>query len=164
MRRKDFENLPGLEVPEGYLLRTANLEDTDSLFACLEDAYPEVGWTRERTIDWLLGSTDVWAVFVVEHEDQIVATASCRELVNEPHTGYVHWVAVHSRFRGQHLGRLVTAVTLDAFRSARKLDVILETDDFRIPAIKTYLKLGFIPEPWDLDHQERWDALKPNLI
>jgi hypothetical protein len=24
---------------------------------------------------------------------------------------------------------------------------VLETDDFRLPAVRTYLRLGFVPEP-----------------
>ncbi len=33
---------------------------------------------------------------------------------------------------------------------------ILRTDDFRLPAIKTYLDLGFAPEMLDESHPERW--------
>ena len=35
----------------------------------------------------------------------------------------------------------------------------LSTDDFRVPAVKTYLRLGFRPWYYEDDMKDRWRAL-----
>jgi mycothiol synthase len=40
---------------------------------------------------------------------------------------------------------------------------VLNTDDFRIPAIKTYLNLGFLPVLADHDYYDRWKSLSNTL-
>ena len=35
----------------------------------------------------------------------------------------------------------------------------LTTDDYRIPAIKCYLRAGFEPEMTEDDHPERWEKI-----
>ncbi|HHY83306.1 MAG TPA: hypothetical protein GX505_11630 [Clostridiales bacterium] len=36
---------------------------------------------------------------------------------------------------------------------------VLETDDFRLPAIKTYFRLGFQPKFTHESHPDRWDKI-----
>jgi mycothiol synthase len=41
--------------------------------------------------------------------------------------------------------------------AAANLDVaVLETDDWRLAAIRTYLRLGFEPDPVEEEHAARW--------
>jgi mycothiol synthase len=40
---------------------------------------------------------------------------------------------------------------------------ILETDDFRLPAIASYLGQGFVPQYADLDHEDRWSRVFEQL-
>jgi mycothiol synthase len=42
-------------------------------------------------------------------------------------------------------------------------EAILDTDDFRLPAIRTYLRLGFTPEISADDHAHRWDRIFAEL-
>ena len=39
----------------------------------------------------------------------------------------------------------------------------LMTDDWRLPAVKTYLQLGFEPDLYDDDHEGRWAKLRDTL-
>ena len=39
----------------------------------------------------------------------------------------------------------------------------LKTDDFRLPAIKTYLNIGFKPDLSTDDYKERWEKIYENL-
>jgi hypothetical protein len=41
--------------------------------------------------------------------------------------------------------------------------VVLETDDFRLPAVRTYLRLGFVPEPRTPGEARRWSKVLRNL-
>jgi hypothetical protein len=40
---------------------------------------------------------------------------------------------------------------------------VLETDDFRLPAVRTYLRLGFVPEPRTPGEARRWSKVLRNL-
>ena len=65
-------------------------------------------------------------------------------------------VAALPEARGLGLGGLLTQHVLDFFL-ARGVDYItLDTDDFRLPAIKTYLRLGFIPVLSEYGAEQLW--------
>jgi mycothiol synthase len=36
---------------------------------------------------------------------------------------------------------------------------VLETDDERLPAIKVYLALGYVPQYPDASHEDRWSKI-----
>jgi len=58
----------------------------------------------------------------------------------------------------------VSLAVLKAMASRGDTDAMLETDDARIPAIRSYLALGFTPvyapdDDQGLDHRHRWSAV-----
>jgi mycothiol synthase len=57
----------------------------------------------------------------------------------------------------------VSLAALHEFVRLSCADAVLETDDFRVPAIKVYLSLGFRPEYRHATHEPRWAALAPML-
>jgi mycothiol synthase len=58
---------------------------------------------------------------------------------------------------------MASLATLHAFRKLRCKDAVLHTDDFRLPAIKVYLELGFCPEYAHATHAPRWSRLSSSL-
>ena len=60
-------------------------------------------------------------------------------------SGTVHMVSVLDKARGRKLGRAVCGRVLQYLKENGCTQIVLTTDDFRIPAIKTYLSLGFQP-------------------
>jgi mycothiol synthase len=80
-----------------------------------------------------------------------------------PGSGYVHWVGADPAHRGKRLGYLASLATLHEFVRLGCKDAVLETDDFRLPAIKVYFKLGFAPEYRHATHAPRWLRLAPQL-
>ena len=56
---------------------------------------------------------------------------------------------------GKNLGYSLSLAALNYFRKKGIKEVFLYTDDFRLPAIKTYLKLGFKPVILDKFHLMR---------
>src|SRR5207244_622818 len=104
------------------------------------------------------------AVYVIACQGAPVATASARLLpAVYPGSGYLHWVATDPGHRGRKLGWIVSLRVLYHFRDLGLKDAILETDDFRLPAIKTYLEQGFVPEYTDDSHPERWKRVMEQL-
>ena len=164
LRRPNLENLPPLDLPEGYTLRVGVPDDAEGLAACLQKAFPEMTWTAENATNGLLAEESVKTVFVIENDGQIVATASARLIPDEfPNSGYVHWVGGDPDHRGKRLGYLASLATLHEFVRLGCKDTVLHTDDFRIPAIKVYLALGYRPEEWHATHPSRWAKLRRAL-
>lgn len=149
---------PRAETSAGALrFRRADERDDEAIASLLDVAFADPAWTTERAHSDLTGAEDVLAVYVLERDGRLVATASARhEQKRFPGLGYVHWVGVAPSERGRGFGRDAVE-RVDAHLIAEGLwPIILETDDDRLPAISTYLGLGFIPHYIDDDHEERW--------
>jgi mycothiol synthase len=111
-----------------------------------------------------LRAPDVREIFVITRDGVPVATASARlDPDRFPGSGYVHWVAADPAQSGRGLGYAATLATLHAFVALGCRDAVLETDDERLPAIRTYRKLGFAPEFADDTHAARWQAVDAAL-
>jgi mycothiol synthase len=161
MHLRTLDDLPSLpESPPGYSVRLLNPGEEDALTVILSEAFPEVGWDLERTHRALINAPDVEAIYVATYQDAPVATASVRYLPDKfPDEGMVHWVGALSEHRGKGLGRAVVLRVLHHFREDGYTASALETDDFRLAAIKTYLGLGFKPRYTHPDHESRWQAI-----
>lgn len=159
MYRPHLENIPVYQLQEGYIVRPLmpddNLADLATTLRLAFDYPWDVALVRKKLVD----AVDVLATFVVCWESQIVATASSRYLAEQlPVSGYIHWVATHPDHARRGLASAMTTHLLNNFRERGYENACLETDDFRISAIRTYLKSGFIPvyNMKDEDHRLRW--------
>jgi len=74
------------------------------------------------------------------------------------------WVAVLPSQRGLGLGLSLCQAALCFVRDRGYSYMFLKTEDFRLAAIKTYLRLGFEPELTDPSHMLRWQALRDLLF
>jgi GNAT superfamily N-acetyltransferase/catechol 2,3-dioxygenase-like lactoylglutathione lyase family enzyme len=168
MRLRSLADLPMLpEPPNGFTLRRiVRKEMTESdiadLTGVLAAAFPEMVWTPRKVREALVTDATVEETFVLEDAESgaIAATATARFLPERfPNTGYLHWVGAYAHYKGKGFGRYVSLAVLHAFRERGYTDAVLETQDFRLPAIHTYRKLGFAPEYNDDTHEARWNAL-----
>ncbi len=163
MRRADLQNLPPLQLPDGYTLREYSKDDESGIATLLQTTFGDV-WTTERVQRELTEAADVKQTYVIEHNAEIVATASARLLPQMyPNAGYVHYVAAAPGHAGKKLGYIVSLATLHEFARLGCTSAVLDTDDFRLPAVKTYLNLGFVPHHTDDTHAERWTTVQANL-
>jgi mycothiol synthase len=159
MRRPHLDDLPPVALPAGYELRAAGDADAGALATTLASAVgPE--WTTERVRAALLDAPDVDTTLVATSGGAPVGTASARlDLERFPGSGYLHWVGVHAAHQGQRLGHALSLAVLHRFRELGCRDAVLETDPPRLPAIRTYLRLGFRPEPVVPAHEALWPAI-----
>ncbi|MBQ4322477.1 MAG: GNAT family N-acetyltransferase [Clostridia bacterium] len=75
----------------------------------------------------------------------------------EQRQGYIHMVACKPSFRGMGLGHLLNDVAVYTLKQEGMKTAYLTTDDWRLAAIKTYLKAGFVPDKEsNPDFAERW--------
>jgi mycothiol synthase len=162
--RRGPEPLPPLDLPPGVRLRV------------VEEAWGPAAWERivntafgrHMSFDEVMHSKAAFRferVLFLEQEGTPVAVAAAWQRDKwPPGTGYLHYVAVLPEARGQGLGYWVSLAALHQMRRDGNTRAVLETQDERLPAIKTYLKLGFAP---DLTGHEsypvRWEKILARL-
>ena len=89
--------------------------------------------------------------YVIEHQDELLATCfASRRAEFSLAWGLLDYVCVRPNHRGKKLGFMVCASVLRYFRERSYRAVTLTTlpitsDNHQLPAIKTYLELGFLP-------------------
>ncbi|HEX3512483.1 MAG TPA: GNAT family N-acetyltransferase [Trebonia sp.] len=129
----------------------------------MSDAYADP-WNAQRVAGEFSTGNGVEATYVVDAPVGLVATAAARLLPDRyPDAGYVHYVGARSSERGKRLGEAVTRRVLAHFAAEGLNQAVLETDDFRRPAILTYLRLGFVPEARGPGDIVRWSNVLRGL-
>ena len=164
MRQPDLSGLPAAPaLAPGYVLRPAVPADHEELADLLSEAFGDT-WDAERVAGEFSPGNGVEVSYVVAAPAGVVATAAARQLPDRfPDAGYVHYVGARFSERGKQLGEVVTRRVLAHFAAAGLHQAVLETDDFRLPAIWTYLRLGFVPEPRVPGDVVRWSRVLRNL-
>jgi ribosomal protein S18 acetylase RimI-like enzyme len=155
---------PELSLPEGYTLRLAGPRDAGAVARCMTLAFGD--WDEEKVRTAFLEAPDCQATFVAVDvaSGAVAAVASHREVPDRfPGATYLHWVGGDPAHAGRGLGAAVSAAVLSYGRRRGLRDAVLETDDHRLPAIATYLRLGFAPEYRDPSHPPRWAAVFHHL-
>jgi mycothiol synthase len=157
--RESLEGLPALELPEGYRARSLEAGDEAAWERIIRASFAwEQPFDKGMAGDEAYKPERVW--FVVDEHGVPIATASAwyRPQWSED-TGYLHMVGLMPEHAGKRLGYSVSLAALLHMVREGRTKAVLNTDDFRIPAIKTYFNLGFIPELADHDHLQRWTEL-----
>lgn len=106
-----------------------------------------------------------WFLIVHQATGEIVATAMATHNPSalHPFGGELGWVAADPTHAGQGLGLTVCAAVTARFIAAGYRNIYLKTDDFRLPAIKTYLKLSYLPFLFAPAMPERWQIICEKL-
>ena len=159
MVRPNLKDLPELQLPAGYGIRTYREGDEAHWARIISDSFGGRERTAQDTRNEIT-SRDVFipdGLYFITHRDVPVGTACAwRQSIDEKDVGYVHMVGVVAEHTGHKLGKWVSLAVLHYFRDNGFISAMLDTDDFRIPAVKTYLNLGFIPAYVEEGQSERW--------
>ncbi len=156
---------PAIVVPSGYALRTFQPGDEARFFEIMRLS----GWSdwNEKRLGPLLPRivSEGWFLAVRAETDDIVATAmALRDSTDlHPSGGELGWVGSDPAHRGLGLGGAVCAAVTTRLIEAGFEDIHLYTEDFRLPALKTYLKLGYVPFLYAPDMANRWETINALL-
>ena len=166
MRRPRLDDLPDAVPPPGYAVR------------CFEEG-DQAGWSEamERAFEWEPGQADFEVMMrsdsayapervkmVVAASGQVAATASCWPApAHGDHCRTLHWVATHPDHGGRRLGCLVSLAALHHAAAEGCRAMALLTDDYRDGALKTYLRMGFVPVLTHRSHADRWRLILKRL-
>ncbi|MBN2452073.1 MAG: GNAT family N-acetyltransferase, partial [Lentisphaeria bacterium] len=158
MLRPDLHGLPAPALPEGCRLRCWQPGDGghwQRIVAASFGAEP-----ARFCFDRVMRSSPAFRperVLFLEVDGTPVATASAwYDPAIMPAAGTVHYVGVEPGHQGRHLGYWVTLATLWRMQEEGRRRATLTTDDFRLAAIRTYLRLGFEPLPVHENQRRRW--------
>ncbi|MFH0921737.1 MAG: GNAT family N-acetyltransferase [Fibrobacterota bacterium] len=152
-------------LPDEWNLQKAGQGHRKGIADLLAAVFSGLTWTQEEVDAKLLKAPDVPETVVVTATDgSVAATASLQVNAVHPGMAVLHWVASHPNHRGKQLGSIVTLAVLYAGRNRGMKGSFLLTDDFRLPAIRTYLKLGYLPVTRsDPALETRWDQVYASL-
>jgi len=160
-----LDSPPEIRLHTNYTLRTYQPGDEPGFFHIMTLA-GFTGWDLERlspTLATIL--PDGWFLIVDQATQEIVATAMATHHPSEfhPFGGELGWVAAHPAHAGKGLGWSVCAAVTARFLRGGYKNIYLRTDDWRLPALKTYLNLGYQPFLFAPDMVERWEAICTQL-
>ena len=158
MVRPNLAGLPQVEIPEGYEIRTYQEGDDVHWANVISDSFGGERTAEDARRDIM--DRDVFdpegLYFATYRGTPVGTTCAWKDTPDEIDVGIVHMVGVHSTHTGHKLGRCVTLSVLLYLRDHNFKCAKLGTDDFRLPAIKTYLNLGFLPVYVDVTQPDRW--------
>jgi mycothiol synthase len=162
--RRHLHDLPAVSVPPGYALRSLTPEDMAEWTSLLarNGELGEWGIDRARPLFAPDSPMPLSGSFFVTKDGHAVATAQLHlQLGDSPYRPIpeLGWVAVLPGHRGHRLGEAVCLAVLHYARGHGHQSVYLCTDDFRLPAIRTYLRLEFEPWMYDPTAPDRWAAV-----
>ncbi len=150
--------IPELVLPEGVSIRSMRPgEETVWCECCLgefgvETVGPEI-YAKYMGEKNCFTADDVFFLFL---DGKPVGTATAR---TTDEGAFLHYIAVKPEARGKRLVYpLITRVLLRHAEFGR-YGCYLTTDDFRVPAVKGYLNMGYRPVLWTEDARERWEKM-----
>jgi mycothiol synthase len=176
MVRPHLDDLPALLIPAGYGLRTFEPGD-ERAWADIMEASSGLGreWTIEKVRERMVEREQFepgglfFATCDADGGRPVASATAWRKDVTERVMGTVHMVCALDDHRGKGLGRLVSLAVLHHLQKRGFRTADLSTDDFRVPAIRSYLGLGFVPvyltdDARVDDHEARWSAIFSHLF
>jgi mycothiol synthase len=156
---------PAVRVATGYAVRTYRPGDEARFYELLALAgWP--GWDEDKLKPYLARTlSNAWFFAVHEESDLIVASAMGIHDHSDQHPfgGELGWVAGDPAHAGKGLGAVVCGAVTARLLSMCYRDIHLYTDDWRLPALKTYLKLGYEPLLFEQGMPARWQVICETL-
>jgi mycothiol synthase len=162
--RARLANPPVIRLPEGYELRTYRSGDDDAWLSIQNLADPEIpgGDFGEVLMKYHATLLPGGLFFAIDRAGgQAVATAGAIHNTRDgmfAFGGELGWVATIPSHQSKGLGNAVSAAAVGRLISAGYESIRVGTQDHRLPAIKLYLRMGFVPYLYAADMAERWRA------
>ena len=167
MSRND-KAIKSIDLPDGYYMRSYKEGDGINWCRCCIDGGLGVEEVSEGTFenrmlnDKKVNPENIY--FLISPSGDIAGTVTY-QYTDDEDTGCIHMVGIEKNYQGKGL-----AVPLNLYAVKKMIDdgrkkIVLTTDDWRIPAIKTYLHAGFVPviKSGDTDMENRWEKVMARI-
>jgi len=156
--------VPLLTMAHGFSLHAVAVSECEKYLALRKTI--QWDWNEQQFMDYQKKILpDGLFVMVDDATGKFVASAGAEttDLPDRPEIGVLGWVLTDPAYTGKHLGNTVSVAAMHKCLEKGYRRISLLTDDFRIPALKTYLRLGWQPWLYDSDMQERWTKIAAAL-
>ena len=163
---------PAFTIPPAYQWRYFQPDDTQAYCALVNlDGWRDAQWQcTERSLRYMIDRALPNGFFLVEHRASrtLVATAMARHRPDAntyyfPYGGEICLVFVHPEHRRQGLGRAMTAAVLNRLLTIEYPTIYLNVIDGRLPALRLYLTMGFVPLLYTAEVAARWQTICTQL-
>ena len=160
---------PEVRVPEGYALRTHQRGDEAAWRTIQNPVEPvppqlDLDQLLKRYLSLVLPNGLFFAIHLASGE--AVATAGALHSTRDgmfPFGGELGWVATLPAHQSKGLGTAVSAAATRRLIGAGYESIRVGTQDQNLPAIKVYLRLGYVPYLYASDMAERWRQICAEL-
>ena len=161
MVKLNMSDIPDANVLHEYELRVLRPDEKNKWELLCDKAFEKVAHYDFHNEEESKKGYVADGVIAIFHGDKIIATGTAICNHEQPDGfGYVHNIAADFDYSGKRLGYEVVAAVLRRLRDDGFDKAELTTDDFRLPAIKTYCSLGFIPDlSVDETMRGRWESI-----
>lgn len=93
-------------------------------------------------------------VFFIEKEGEAMATMTI--LLKENNMGYLHMVSASPEHRGQGVGKYIADCVAAVLYELGCTACTLDTQEFRVAALRSYLRAGYKPVLYEEEMEARW--------
>jgi ribosomal protein S18 acetylase RimI-like enzyme len=149
------------DAPSGYGVRTYRAGDEGAFLRVIADG--DFGeWDADKLAFNIARVIPGGWFFAVETaSDVVVGSVMCLHNYTgkAPFAGDIGWLVCGADHRGHGLGLTLTLHATRRFLDAGYSHIQLHTEHHRLPAIKTYLKAGYVPAMYCRAMQALWEAI-----
>ena len=166
---RDNKAIETIKFPDGYYMRSyENKNDGEGWCKCCIDGslgIEEISgsvFENKMLKDKSVNPENIY--FLVSPNGDIAGTVTYQYTNNED-TGCIHMVGIEKSYQGKRLAVPLILYAVQKMIGDGKKKIILTTDDWRIPAIKTYFHAGFVPviKSGDTEMENRWTEVKEQI-
>ena len=163
---RDNAEVDAIRLPEGYTMRSYKKGDGQGWCKCCIDGSLGVDEISEDLFKTkMLNDEHVRPVnifFLISPTNEIAGTVTY-QFSDEPETGVIHMVGIQKDYLGKRLSLPMLLYAVQKILADGNKRMYLTTDDWRLPAIKTYLNAGFKPVFHHHDMEGRWKLVAEKL-
>lgn len=144
-------------LPPGFRLRLLRNDEGEAWCACCfndmgVDEISQALFEKKMLEDATVPPSSIYCI----EDAQGVPVATATAQIKEGEKAYLHMVAAREDMRGKGLGLPVCAAVIEKHRREGRMDCRLTTHDWRLSAVKQYVRLGFLPVLNHENARARW--------
>jgi mycothiol synthase len=162
----DFSNLPPVDTPPPYQLRTYRPGD-EQPWADIMNSTGQMGsWTADKVSEHMTTSPRFipeGMFFAIFNGDPISTACAFLDDPANHDVIQLHMVATKPEHQGKGLAKVCSLAVVHFCAHLGFTEVYLRTDDYRLPALKMYLKMGFDPSYVEGAGEDRWAEVRRTL-
>ena len=164
---RDDTKIGAIHLPEGFLIRSYKKGDEIGWCRCCingslgVDEISEEVFEKKMLCDENVNPNNIF--LLISPSNEIAGTATY-QYTSEKEVAYLHMVGIAKNYQGKRLALPINLYAIQKMLEDGKKRIYLTTDDWRLPAIKTYYNAGFNPVFYQPDMEERWKRVMEKLL